>query len=52
MIGHHHTQMCLANKSEDKADHANKALKWWKREQQLLQENSASSTNKDNTKVR
>jgi hypothetical protein len=45
MIGHHHTQMCLANKSEDKAHHANKALEWWNREQQLLQENSETSTN-------
>ena len=52
MIGHHHTQMCLANKSEDKAHHANKALEWWQRERQLLQENSETNTNKDSTNVR
>ena len=48
MIGHHHTQMCLANKSEDKAHHANKALKWWEIERQLLQthgENSDGTSN-------
>ena len=48
MIGHHHTQMCLANKSEDKAHHANEALEWRERERQLLQthgENSDATSN-------
>ncbi len=52
MIEHHRTQMCLATNSKDKAHHANEALKWWNREQQLLQENSETNTNKDNTNVR
>ena len=52
MIEHHRTQMCLATNSKDKAHHANEALEWCKREQQLLQENSETSTNKDSTNVR